>query len=109
MNRGRNPALRRRSISAARGSHHDEQRGAHHTRYTESGRHAPKLLRQTVERQCATMRGLFSVRLMLLTGASILLTMSAGNLQRLRSGWPLAGVLLVFVVGLAVAGVGRGG
>lgn len=34
--------------------------------------------------------------------------MGVSAVQRLRSGWPLAGVFLSFVVGLAVAGVGGG-
>jgi hypothetical protein len=45
---------------------------------------------------------------MVLMGAPILLTMDARAMQRLRSGWPLAGVLLSLLVGVAVAGVGGG-
>src|SRR6266404_2511739 len=51
MNGGRNPALQGWPIGAARGSRRDEQSSEDHTRCTVSGRHAPTLLRQTVERQ----------------------------------------------------------
>jgi hypothetical protein len=34
------------------------------------------------------------------------MAMSANAVQRLRSGWPLAGVFLSFLVGLAIAGMG---
>jgi len=40
---------------------------------------------------------------------SIQPTLDARAIRRLRSGWPFAGIFLAFVVGLAVAGVGRGG